>query len=178
MKAYQIAGLIIFILILGFSIWYLTFKNSVLKIKNKITEYIAVIDVALAIKYDFLMRLAKLIYLKETDIPKEVKNAPRAIWSHLERELYIEKIKEFEENIETHLSKTRRKIDQEQKEDLLNKIEDTTERINSYIFVYNNNVATYNYKVATKQAKFFLKKEKFPYKEMFNVTYKIKNNEK
>ncbi len=175
MKTEQIIALVIFIMIVGLSVWYLVFKNSVNKIKMKIEEYVAVIDVALAVKQNFLMRLVEVVHIKEDDIPKMILSSPRPIWSHLERETYLIQIKEFEDFIAAHIKKTRRKIDNVVKDELLSKIEGTSERINNYIFIYNNNVATYNYKIATKQAFFFLKKDKYPHKELFKLTSNIEN---
>lgn len=160
------------ILVIAVTIWRAIFSNNVRKLKGKIEEYLVVIDIAAAVKKDFLSRLVKLINLKEKDFPKSIKDDPLPFWTNLERGLYIKSLKQWEEKIIT-LVNTKKDINQDKAKDLLNKIADTDERIKTYLFTYNNNVLKYNYKLTSKQGKFFLNKKKFPKKELLNLNNNI-----
>lgn len=171
MKTWEITLLIILILLLTVivvTIWRAFFSNSVRILKGKIEEYVVVIDIAVAVKKDFLMRLAKLVNFNEKDIPKNIKGNPLSFWTNLERELYIKTLNNWEDRLIKVASKNE-KVNKTEMIDLIDKITNTEERIKAYIFTYNNSVLKYNYKLSSKQGTFFLNSKKFSEKELLNL---------
>lgn len=168
---YLIVG-IIFLLFVSVSIWYIIYNKKVTNMKQKAEEYLAVTDIALAVKQEFLMRLAKLIGFSEKEIPKNAKTTPQAIWPNAKRQLFVKDLNLWEEKQKDLLKKKKIFTKNKEVNDLLEKIEDTDQRINNYIFLYNDYVLKYNYELKSKQAMFFLKKIKFPEKEILYIRFK------
>lgn len=160
--------LILLVIVVAVTIWRAIFSHGVRTLKSDIEEYVVVIDIAVAVKKDFLMRLAKLINFNENEMPKNIKGDPLSFWTNLERVLYIQTLNLWGEKIITS-AKTNKSISKDKVDDLLNKIADTEERIKTYLFVYNNNVLKYNYKLTSKQGMFFLNSKKFSKKELLTL---------
>lgn len=147
------------------SIWWMVFVAKVRKIENSISEKLQVIDVVLAVQKEFINKLALLVLVKE--IPKAIILNPQYSWSSLEREAYIKGLKDYLKDVNKAV-KSLKKTKNKEVINALKQINESDERLQSYLFIYNNKVLEYNYLLKTRQAKFFLKREKHFEKELIN----------
>lgn len=159
-------------LIITASIWWAIFTKKIKNLSNKVSERLQVIDIVLAIKKEFLIKLVNAAKIKASkEIPKEIIKDPLYLWSSLEREVYIAGLNKWEKEVNKEIKKTNKEKNKAVVE-TLKIVSDATERINHNIFIYNDQVLKYNYLLISKQGRFFLKTSKYQERELINVSLK------
>lgn len=160
----------VFLLVVSF--WWIIFRYKVDQLSNKISERQKTIDVILAVKKEFLIKLTKGLNLTQfKKLPKVIINNPKFFWSALEREQFILGLNKWEKEIIDEIKKL--KTNNKDVKKALSNIKEIEERITINIFKYNNEVLSYNFLLNSKRGNFFLKADKYQEKQIINIINKI-----
>lgn len=160
--------LLLILLIIAITIWKAIFTSRVRALQVEISELVVVIDIALAMKKEFLMKVNDALDLSEKKLPKTLKIEPHSSWENLERELFLKALYTWEKIVVGAYNNLGKKKKEALLKDLLN-VKDTEIRLQNYLLKYNNSVLKYNDKLDSSQGKFFLNQKKFLKRNFLNV---------